>query len=108
LQFLGVEGVQKQVKSLQEDVLSKPPNQQALLDGLDGLKSADFRNQKQEVDVHWILGKMDRLVPHRVSKLLKTQANHTVDIIANAGHAPFISHPNEFMQSLLKGHSNAG
>lgn len=101
LQFMGVKGVQAEVKKLRHELLTNPPTTQALVDGLDILKTADFRKQINKVRSHWILGELDRLVPAQVKMDLLASAHNSVDIIPNAGHAPFISHPNEFVQSLL-------
>ena len=101
LQFMGVKGVQKQIKSLRDNLLAQPPATQALIDGLGILKTADFHHQKQTVQTQWILGRLDRLVPASVEVDLARLAHNRVDIIANAGHAPFISHPSDFIQSFL-------
>ena len=101
LQFMGVKGVQKEVKILRDDLLTHPPKTKALVDGLNILKAADFHQHDSTLKTHWILGGLDRLVPVSVAEDLKNLPNNSVDIIANAGHAPFISHPSEFIQSVL-------
>ena len=106
LQFLGIKGIQKQVKALREELLSLPPATQALADGLEILKTANFNQLQQTVKTHWILGELDRLVPASVEAELGKQKNVSVDVIKKAGHAPFISHPEEFIESVLKGVNN--
>lgn len=101
LQFMGVKGVQTQLKVLREDLLSKPPSLQTLQDGLDILKSADFHQNFPAVSSHWILGKLDRLVPAAVADDLLKIPNASVELIDRAGHAPFISHPDAFIRSVL-------
>lgn len=103
LQFMGVKGGKAQVKSLQESLLEYPPNESALNTGLDMLKNADFLNTELNCHTHWILGKLDRLVPVSLADVLEGLLNNTVDIIDKAGHAPFISHPDECVANILKG-----
>lgn len=104
LQFLGVRGVQLQLKQLQAELLANPPTEQALIDGLAILQSADFRysNIHAEIPTHWILGKLDRLVPIALAPVLEQQENTSVTQIAKAGHAPFISHPKEFLKAVFE------
>jgi len=106
LQFLGVKGIQKQLKQLRQQLLAQPPAKQALLEGLHILQSADFSqpilNQSAvTIPTHWILGALDRLVPISLAALLSRLNNTTVTTLAKAGHAPFISHPNEFIDAVL-------
>jgi pimeloyl-[acyl-carrier protein] methyl ester esterase len=104
LQFLGVRGIQVQLKQLQAELLANPPTEQALMDGLAILQSADFRqaNIHIKISTHWILGKLDRLVPIALAPILEQQANTSVTQIAKAGHAPFISHPKEFLKAVFR------
>jgi pimeloyl-[acyl-carrier protein] methyl ester esterase len=104
LQFLGVRGVQLQLKQLQAELLANPPTEQALIDGLAILQSADFRYSSihTKIPTHWILGKLDRLVPITLTPVLEQWENTTVTQIAKAGHAPFISHPKEFLKAVFE------
>ena len=101
LQFMRVKGVRKQVKVLNDDLLALPPVEKALAEGLKILKTANFCQQPTMRETHWILGGLDRLIPVSVASRLSKNKNTSVDIIEKAGHAPFISHPNEFMKSIL-------
>lgn len=103
LQFLGVRGIQVQLKQLQAELLANPPTEQALVDGLAILQSADFRqeNSHSGIPTNWILGKLDRLVPIALAPVLEQRANTSVTQIAKAGHAPFISHPKEFLKAVF-------
>jgi len=116
LQFLGVKGVQTEIKHLQQQLLAHPPATQALIDGLAILQTANFNqntaiknsvstsnspNSNRNIPIHWILGRLDRLVPISVAPVLSSRANNTVTTIAKAGHAPFISHPDEFIDAVL-------
>ena len=101
LQFMGIKGVKQQVKMLNDELLDCPPAQQALSEGLEILKTANFHRQPLTLKTHWILGEQDRLIPASVAEALSKNTNSSVVIIDKAGHAPFISHPNEFMKSIL-------
>ena len=105
LQFLGVKGVQTEIKQLRQQLLAHPPTTQALIDGLTILQTADFNQStaiaNSNIPTHWILGRLDRLVPISVAAVLSNRPNNTVTTIAKAGHAPFISHPQEFMDAVL-------
>jgi pimeloyl-[acyl-carrier protein] methyl ester esterase len=123
LQFLGIKGVQTEIKHLRQQLLAHPPATQALIDGLAILQTADFNentvientkantnsnifnqeNTNNNICIHWILGRLDRLVPISVAAVLSNRSNNTVTTIAKAGHAPFISHPQEFMDAVLMG-----
>jgi len=113
LQFLGVKGVQTEIKQLRQQLLAHPPATQALIDGLAILQTANFNqstaieeikeNGNSNIPIHWILGRLDRLVPISVATVLANRPNNTVTTIAKAGHAPFISHPQEFLNAVLMG-----
>lgn len=108
LQFLGVKGVQTEVKQLRQQLLTQPPATPALRDGLAILQTANFTqirpsNPTYTIPTHWIFGTLDRLVPISVASVLSKRPNTTVTRIEKAGHAPFISHPDEFMAAVLMG-----
>lgn len=92
------------LRQLREMLLQFPtPASQALRDGLAILRSADLRTQFSALHCPTllILGQRDRLVPAgigpAVKKLLPTAQ---IDLVKGAGHAPFLSHPREFLASL--------
>lgn len=100
LQFMGVKGAQATVKALRERLLEHPPSFQALEQGLSLLKETDFREQTNlHANAHWIMGSLDRLIPVALVKELPAE---TITIIEGAGHAPFISHADEFVENLLR------
>jgi len=98
LQFMGVKGLQPTLKLLREAIMETPPTMSALRVGLHILKETDLR--QQQCTSHkklWILGKMDRLVPHPLAAdLLAMNAYDQLHVIDGAGHAPFVSHPKLF------------
>lgn len=79
------------------------PSTRTLNDGLALLRSADLRAALAGLacPVLMILGKQDRLVPAgvgpAVQKLLPAMRT---EIIPGAGHAPFLSHPQEFIATV--------
>jgi pimeloyl-[acyl-carrier protein] methyl ester esterase len=100
LQFMGVKGIQPKVKALRATMLQCPPSFQALEQGLDLLKETDLRKHENMFNnVHWIMGALDRLIP---IALAETLSSESVSIINGAGHAPFISHADEFVDTLLR------
>ncbi|MEE9303908.1 MAG: pimeloyl-ACP methyl ester esterase BioH [Thiotrichaceae bacterium] len=108
LQFMGVKGVQADVKRLREDILTTPPDINVLQAGLLLLKNTDLRNAKITCPQHWIFGELDKLVPVSVAEDITALSERdqqqiiltTITTIKNAGHAPFISHPDEFVSSI--------
>ena len=104
LQMLGVEGAKQTVKELMKTMLSSPkPDSELLNKGLQLIKEADLRRDLQAITTpfRWILGERDTLVPHRVSAdILLLNPLFNVECVAAAGHAPFLSHPDEFLALL--------
>lgn len=92
------------LRRLRETVQHYPmPTEQALRDGLAILRSADLRNQLAGLSqsVLLILGERDRLVPAAIApQITKLLPSARIDIIKGAGHAPFLSHPQDFQKSL--------
>ena len=124
LQFMGV----KESKGIQRDLIRKVtepqktvqkwggvlstdikntsnvsiPDQEALDLGLRMLKEADFRKSAINVPEHWVFGGRDRLIPMEVINDLKyLRPNAQITLLENAGHAPFMTHPDEFLTHLM-------
>ena len=92
------------LRQLREMVLHYPlPAAQALRDGLAILRSADLRAHFPSLvsPTLMILGERDRLVPagcgSGVRQLLPAAR---IEVIKGAGHAPFLSHPRDFLVAL--------
>ena len=109
LQFMGIRGSKQLQRNLLESILATPPGHRALLMGLNILSTADFRNTatysrlQQSVPQHWILAGRDRLVPKSVINDLKfIHPDAQITLLENAGHAPFMTHPNEFLLSFTQ------
>lgn len=81
------------------------PGRVALLAGLKLLSETDLTAQLQALDcsVTWLLGDKDALVPVELGdRLAQILTNADIQILSGAGHAPMISHPDEFLQALLR------
>lgn len=105
LQVRGVDGATSLVRQLQASLNERGHASTAALGGgLDVLLHSDLRASLQGIKapLHWLLGERDALVPATLAPVLKRdyrQAN--VRLLAEAGHAPFLSHPDVFVRQLL-------
>lgn len=82
-----------------------PPASQALDDGLRILRETDLRPQiaKLHLPMLAILGQADRLVPPNAGAALKALRHDVrVEIMPGAGHAPFLSHPDDFVARVSR------
>ena len=79
---------------------SNSPDEATLLGGLEILKQADFRTTlaNTKLPIALILGAADSLVPDQIaSQLLAIAPSIKLDVIEEAGHAPFLSHPEKVL-----------
>jgi len=77
----------------------------ALRTGLGILSDTDLRESLAQpgCPVSWLLGDRDMLVPVGLAHALESMlADPVIDIVEGAGHAPFISHPDVFVEKLLQ------
>ncbi len=103
LQFMGIKNSKDLQRSLVKNILQNLAQYSALRLGLKLLKKCDYRENNASVLQHWILGGRDRLVPVAVSDEIKQlRPNDKISIIMSAGHAPFVTHPDEFTQLLIE------
>lgn len=82
-----------------------PPCSEALVAGLDMLKSIDLREQFQTLIMpcQIFLGGLDTLVPSQLMpKLQQLNPSLSVELLPEAAHAPFISHTDIFAKGLRK------
>jgi pimeloyl-[acyl-carrier protein] methyl ester esterase len=101
LQFMGINNSKQLQRELVESILTNTPNKASLCVGLDILRTADFRKSAQIIPQHWILGERDRLIPQSLINDLKLiRPDAQISLLKNTGHAPFMTHPNEFMLSF--------
>lgn len=104
LQVKGSESGRQTLRALREKVLQQAqPHQQSLDAGLEILKHVDLRDQLSQVQcqVSWALGGQDGLVRAQLATALQTlMPSAEVRLYSNAGHAPFLSHTDEFVEQL--------
>lgn len=105
LQVRGSEQQQQGLRELKAQLFSRgEPDQQALRIGLTLLQETDLRESLSSIDkpVMLIGGEHDTLVPQAaLLEMVRLLPQATMQIIKGAGHAPFLSHPDE-MVSLTK------
>lgn len=105
LQTLGTESARQDARKLKTIVLDAPmPSVEVLNGGLDILKSVDLRAALEPLSLpFWRLyGRLDGLVPRKVAGLLDARYPHSPSVMFDkAAHAPFISHPDDFCQTLV-------
>lgn len=106
LQVKGSESGRVILRNLREKILQQAqPNEASLDAGLNVLKHTDLREQLWKIaqPVCWSLGGQDGLVNAESSSALKKiMAQTEVKIYDKAGHAPFLSHTDEFVQQLVE------
>jgi len=104
LQVRGSEGERELLAGLRERLFSRgEPHQDALRDGLEILRDADLRSALPEIrqPTLVIAGERDKLTPPEASYYLaQTLPNARVVEIEGAAHAPFLSHPQIFIQHV--------
>ncbi|MCO6413158.1 MAG: alpha/beta fold hydrolase [Thiogranum sp.] len=72
---------------------------EALRNGLAFLRNSDMRHMLADAGqpLYWIFGERDTLVPGRLSALLP---GNGIRLIKGAGHAPFLSHPQQCTEQI--------
>lgn len=104
IQAMGSEHARDDVKQLKSILNHYPePHIDALSGGLEILQREDLRVQFQSVKapISGIFGRLDSLVPEKVISLLTQLRSDFEHVVINkASHAPFISHPKEFVEAL--------
>ena len=106
IQAMGSRTARNDIKTLQTQLfLRGEPDEKALEYGLQILLKEDKRQQLKEVPnvpVCLIAGEKDTLAKYQGQKELARQDNISLFTIPSSGHAPFISHPEEFKKILKK------
>lgn len=91
-------------KALREIMLARAqPQTVAIQAGLTILRASDLRSMLAQITlpVRLLHGGRDKLVPVAAAQIMAEEINHSrLQILSTAGHAPFISHPEEFMRGL--------
>lgn len=102
LQLHGVAGHSRLLASLRQQVLRcAPPNAEVLQAGLGLLQHSDLRAQLAALTLpkFALLGAKDALVPVALAEAMH-ELKVATQIIAQAGHAPFLSHPQDCLDAL--------
>ncbi len=105
IQALGSPSAKQDIKKIQSQLsLQGEADPVALQQGLQILLNEDKREllASLTIPVTFIAGQRDTLVKLRALKQLAQSSNISLQTIAQAGHAPFISHPQAFVEILLK------
>nr|WP_086938409.1 pimeloyl-ACP methyl ester esterase BioH [Thaumasiovibrio occultus] len=105
LQAMGSKTARQDIKVLKELVLSQAwPAPTALAQGLTWLQEIDLRPELADVSVPWlrVYGRLDGLVPAKSASVLDElhPSSHSITL-GGASHAPFISHPDDFLAAIL-------
>lgn len=106
LQVRGSEGEREMLAALRERLFSRgEPDLAALRGGLEILRSADLRAVLSQIrqPVMVIAGGRDKITPPQASHYLaQTLPNARLVEIESAAHAPFLSHPQVFVEHVKK------
>jgi len=93
------------VKQLQSSLRMRgQASSQALKTGLQVLLETDMRQSLRSIEseLHWLFSDQDALVPSSLAQILRTDyGQENIVVNAKAGHAPFISHQDDFIKQLL-------
>ncbi|WGL98461.1 pimeloyl-ACP methyl ester esterase BioH [Arsenophonus sp. aPb] len=105
LQTLGTKTTLEDIRLLKTVLLKQPlPSVAVLNAGLEILRTTDLRQSLLTLNKPFlrIYGDLDGLVPRKVVPIIDgwLPNSHSV-IIKHAAHAPFISHPKQFIQLLV-------
>lgn len=104
LQALGVCGSRELGRKLQHiQTTGGEPSAAAMMLGLQFLQALDLRQTLQDIQcpLSLLLGEHDKLIPAAVKEdLLQIKSNLCIEVIAGAGHVPFLSHPQAFLNAL--------
>jgi pimeloyl-[acyl-carrier protein] methyl ester esterase len=108
IQAMGSDHAREEQRTLRERVFRHGNPQPAALEGgLDILRHANLRPQLAQITCPSLLivGEHDalfrRTAAEKTKGLFSSSSNVTLSIISGAGHAPFLSHPDTFLDSLL-------
>lgn len=106
LQIKGSDLARDLLKQLREGFSVHPQaTQQGLLAGLQILRNTDVRSDLKQLKmpVHWTFGERDTLVPVCAqSAIARLMPEAGTNIIKGAGHLPFLSHPDDCLNSLAE------
>ncbi|USP09808.1 pimeloyl-ACP methyl ester esterase BioH [Aeromonas dhakensis] len=104
IQAMGSEHARDDIRQLRHWLAERPAPQLAALEaGLDLLADVDLRDELVQLNLPWlrVYGRLDSLVPKASIPLLDERypASRSV-VLEKASHAPFISHPQQFIEII--------
>ncbi|MDN4502984.1 pimeloyl-ACP methyl ester esterase BioH [Alteromonadaceae bacterium BrNp21-10] len=106
IQAMGSASAALDIRSLVKAIGQHPiPAKEALIAGLSLLETVDLRSQLSQIKVPVLCayGKLDTLVPKKSHSTIKNlYSNSEMYVFEQASHAPFISHPQEFISMLSR------
>jgi len=106
LQMRGSEQEREVLAVLRDGLFSRgEPDIVALQAGLDILRTSDLRAALPTLQQPMLVieGERDTMIPHQATQYLASHAPQgKLATIRGAAHAPFLSHPEEFMELLLE------
>lgn len=112
LEAMGSEHMREELRMLQQALFAHgEPAPRALAEGLALLETADLRDLLPALAVPslWIAGRRDKLVDARAMHAAATRApGSRMEVVAHAGHAPFLTHAaalDAVLAQFLAGHA---
>ncbi|HDX8615651.1 TPA: pimeloyl-ACP methyl ester esterase BioH [Aeromonas dhakensis] len=104
IQAMGSEHARDDIRQLRHWLAERPAPQLAALEaGLGLLADVDLRDELVQLNLPWlrVYGRLDSLVPKASIPLLDERypASRSV-VLEKASHAPFISHPQQFIEII--------
>ena len=100
LQFLNTKTDTRAVNALRDTIMAQPASQQALVDGLEILRTADFSTQPVSCPTQWVLGRLDKLIPASLADALPEMGYKHIALLPQAAHVPFVTHSELFMEHI--------
>ena len=103
LQVHDLDNAQETLRKLRHQLTERAPEQQALELSLAILRRSDLRSALARIQCPTLLiqGNADNIVTQGTATALQQALpNATLQIIRNAGHAPFLSHEKEFLNAV--------
>lgn len=103
-QLLHSEHLHEVKNIIQAALQQRAPSLKALMKGFKIIRETDLRPEliKITCPTLYIYGRSDALVPIAVAgEIAKLHPGAAIEIIKRAGHAPFLSHPEEFMTLVI-------
>lgn len=104
IQTLGAPNARADIAQIKKALNQRPlPSLEVLRQGLLWLEHIDLRGVISEIDCPWlqIFGALDAIVPKDSMQVYQTISSIQQVMIEKASHAPFISHPQQFIGEIL-------